>query len=367
FYSNGNHDEAIDVECDATGNIYVTGKRSGVNAFYDWATVKYDSNGNQLWADVYANAASFAYSEEPVELEIDVNGDIIVAGAAPFLSISNRDYYVIKYNPTGSRIWESPFANANPNSDEYPVDMALDSVGNVYLVGNSVGNGTGQDIVAVKFNASGQFQWQVRLDSISQTDYARSIVFDNSNNSILVAGDLTVSTSGFLKRDWVVARYDLNGALLNKIILDGPASDFDLPADMVVDANGTLGLTGMYSIHAGGYLNGDQVTVTMDGSLATDWLRYSNGNSFTDDQVADLFVDAAGNSYVTGFTRGGDNTVEDLVVVKFDSQGVKKWSYVYQGLVEKSSDKGIAITVDANQVVYVTGTIDTSGGASYRD
>ena len=367
FYSNGNHDEAIDVECEPTGNIYVTGRRSGVNAFYDWATVKYDSNGNQLWADVYANAASFAYSEEPVELEIDSNGDILVAGFAPFLSTSNSDYYVIKYNPSGSRIWEAPFANANPNSDEYPVDMALDSVGNVYVVGNSVGNGTGQDIVAVKFNTNGQFQWQVRLDSISQTDYARSIVFDNSSNSIIVAGDLTVSISGFLKRDWVVARYDLSGALLNKRILDGPANDFDLPADMVVDANGTLGLTGMYSIHSGGYMNGDQVTVTMDGSLATDWLRYSNGNSFTDDQVADLFVDAAGNSYITGFTKGGDNTLEDLVVVKFDSQGFKKWSYVYQGSVEKSSDKGIAITVDANQVVYVTGTVDTSGGSLYRD
>ncbi|MFN9596675.1 MAG: T9SS type A sorting domain-containing protein [Bacteroidota bacterium] len=367
FYSNGNHDEAMDVECDASGNIYVTGRRSGVNAFYDWATVKYDNNGTQLWADVYANATSFAYSEEPVDLEIDASGDIVVAGAAPFLSASNRDYYVIKYNPSGSRLWEAPFANANPNSDEYPVDMALDSLGNVYLIGNSVGNGTGQDVVTVKFNASGQFQWQARLDSISQTDYARSIVYDNLNNSIIVAGDLTVSISGFLKRDWVVARYDLNGALLNKRILDGPASDFDLPADMVVDANGILGLTGMYSIHAGGYLNGDQVTVKIDGSLATDWLRYSNGNSFTDDQVADLYVDAAGNSYVTGFTKGGDNTLEDLAVVKFDSQGAKKWSYVYQGLVEKSSDKGIAITVDANQVVYVTGTVDTSGGTSYRD
>jgi hypothetical protein len=36
-------------------------------------------------------------------------------------------------------------------------------------------------------------------------------------------------------------------------------------------------------------------------------------------------------------------------------------------LVEKSSDKGIAITVDANQVVYVTGTVDTSSGSSFRD
>jgi uncharacterized delta-60 repeat protein len=367
FYSNGNHDEAIDVECDASGNIYVTGRRSGVNAFYDWATVKYDSNGNQLWADVYTNAASFAYSEEPVDLDIDVNGDVLVAGFAPFLSTSNRDYYLIKYTSSGSKLWESPFANPTPNSDEYPVDMALDAGGNAYLIGNSVGNGTGQDICAVKFNGSGQFQWQVRLDSISQTDYARSIVVDPATSTVVIAGDLTVSTSGFLKRDWVLARYDFSGSLIEKRIYDGPASDFDLPADLTINANGSMAAVGMFSVHAGGFLNGDRICMRFNGGLNPDWIAYGNGNSFADDQLSDMYVDEAGNSYVTGFSRGGDNTFEDLVVAKLDSSGAFQWSYVFQGLVEKSSDKGVAITVDANQVVYLTGTIDTSGGSSYRD
>ncbi|MFM7078192.1 MAG: T9SS type A sorting domain-containing protein, partial [Bacteroidota bacterium] len=319
------------------------------------------------WADVYANAASFAYSEEPVDLEIDVNGDVLVAGFAPFLSTSNRDYYLIKYTPTGTRVWESPFANTTPNSDELPVDMALDLNGNAYLIGNSVGNGTGQDICAVKFNAAGQFQWQVRLDSISQTDYARSIVVDPSTNTIIVAGDLTVSTSGFLKRDWVLARYDFAGSLVEKRIFDGPASDFDLPADMYINGNGSLAVVGMYSIHGGGFLNGDRICMRINNGLNPAWIAYGNGNSFADDQLSDLFVDENGNSYVTGFSRGGENTLEDLLVVKLDSSGTVQWSYVYQGSVEKSSDKGIAIAVDANQVVYVTGSVDTSGTSSYRD
>ena len=366
FYSGGNHDEAMDVECDASGNIYVTGRRSGVNPFFDWATIKYDPAGNQLWADVFANPSA-VYSEEPVELELDSNGDIVVAGFAPFLSTSNRDYYVIKYSPSGSRIWEAPFANTNPNSDDYPVDMTVDASGNIFITGNSIGNATGQDICTVKFNAAGQFQWQARIDSISQSDYARSVVVDPVSGHIMVAGDITVANTGFLKRDWVIARYDQSGNLIQKRTFDGPASDFDLPADMAVNSSGVVGITGMFSIHSGGYLSGDIVTAYLDNNLASIWLRYTNGNSFTNDQTSDLFVDAAGNSYVTGFTRGGDNTNEDLVVVKFDNQGNRLWSYLYQGLTEKSSDKGIAITVDANQIVYVTGTTDTSGGNTYRD
>ncbi|MFZ9942151.1 MAG: T9SS type A sorting domain-containing protein [Bacteroidia bacterium] len=366
FYSNGNHDMAVDVVCDNTGNVFVTGRRSGVNPFYDWATLKYDASGNQLWVDVFGNAI-VGYSEEPTKIALDSNGDLVVVGLAPFLSTSNRDYYLIKYNSAGSRLWESPYTFNNSGGDDYPLDMDLDLSGNIYVTGNSIGNATAYDIMTVKFNAAGQFQWTARLDSIQQSDYARSVEVDPSTGDVVVLGDMTVSNAGILKRDWVLARYSSAGSLIKKSFFDGPANDFDPAADLAISNGGDVVATGMVTIHGGGFVSGDQLTIRMNGLFTPIWSRFSNGNSFADDQLSDLYVDAFGNAYVTGFSKGGENTLEDFVVAKFNAQGSLAWTYLFQGFSEISSDKGIAITGDINGRVYVTGSVDSLGGNSVRN
>jgi hypothetical protein len=43
-------DEALALAIDASDNIYVTGSTAGSGTSNDYATVKYDRDGNQLWA-----------------------------------------------------------------------------------------------------------------------------------------------------------------------------------------------------------------------------------------------------------------------------------------------------------------------------
>ena len=82
-----------------------------------------------------------------------------------------------------------------------------------------------------------------------------------------------------------------------------------------------------------------------------------------EDKGTDIAVDSSNNVYVTGFTLGGlDNNTSsggtDLILVKYNSSGVKQWT---QQLGSSSSQiQGQGVTVDSSNYIYITG--NTRGG-----
>lgn len=63
-----------------------------------------------------------------------------------------------------------------------------------------------------------------------------------------------------------------------------------------------------------------------------------------------LAADTAGNAYVTGVTTAG--ATEDVLTVKYDSQGSVQWAVTYDG---GDIDRGFAVAVDGGGNVYVSG------------
>ena len=55
-------DNAVALVVDAAANIYVTGNSFNAANNTDYATVKYDSNGNQLWSFTMGRAAKNDYA-----------------------------------------------------------------------------------------------------------------------------------------------------------------------------------------------------------------------------------------------------------------------------------------------------------------
>src|SRR5262245_13510222 len=83
------------------------------------------------------------------------------------------------------------------------------------------------------------------------------------------------------------------------------------------------------------------------------WVKRQNGNPTPEDFSRDLVVDAHCNAYVTGYSKGVGTGI-DIAIVKYNSDGVKKWARRYNG-PGNDSDGANAIADDHNGNVYVTG------------
>src|SRR3972149_4839771 len=147
------HDYAHALAVDGQGNVYVTGESMGSDSCYDYATMKYDSNGQQLWVARYngpANDVDTAFG-----LAVDGQGNVYVTGYSRGIGTS-YDYATIKYDRKGNRLWLAHY-NGPGNASDSAHSLAVDRLGNVYVTGRSYGNG--DDYATIKYDGDGHQLW----------------------------------------------------------------------------------------------------------------------------------------------------------------------------------------------------------------
>src|SRR4051812_1127345 len=66
--------------------------------------------------------------------------------------------------------------------------LALDSGGNVYVTGSSMGAGTGNDYLTIKYNTAGVKQWEVRYNGAANLDDDAFSVAADTNGNVYVTG-----------------------------------------------------------------------------------------------------------------------------------------------------------------------------------
>ena len=339
-------DDAYAMAVDDSGNVYVTGHSFGPTP-PDYATIKYDPSGNELWVKRYdgpGNSGDYAYA-----IAVDGSGNVYVTGMSIGTGTAG-DYATIKYHPNGDTAWVRRY-NGPPNGWDYARAMAVDDSRSVYVTGMSIGTWSGPDYVTIKYDSSGNELWTERYNGSGDSwDYARAITVDGAGN-VLVTG---YSVGSGTRCDYATMKYYPDGGQVPgwPKRYNGPGNDYDYARALAVDGSGNVYVTGD-SWGTGTAF--DYATIKYDSSGNELWVERYDGSANNVDYANAIAVDDSGNVYVAGQSRGSGIDF-DYVTIRYYPNGdvAPGWPKTYDGS-GNWDDCANAIAVKGSGNVYVTG------------
>ena len=347
-------DGAGAVVVDSSGNVYVTGssRSSGIDS--DSATIKYNSSGVEQWVARYNGTGND--DDGTGSIAIDSSGNVYVTGSSVGLE-TNKDYITIKYNNSGVEQWVARY-NGTSDYEDGADSIAIDSSGNVYVTGYSHGSGTYDDYVTIKYNNAGVEQWIARYNGIANdSDYANAIAIDSSGN-VYVTG----SSEGLgIYFDYVTIKYNNEGVEQWVERYNATTANYsDGASAIAVDSSGNVYVTG--SSRDLGNID-DYATIKYNSLGVEEWVARYCGVENGYDYAFAIAIDSSRNVYVTGASAGSGTNL-DYVTIKYNNEGVEQWVARYNG-PGNEDDSATTISVDNLGNVYVTGY--SYGSGTYDD
>jgi len=196
FYNGPSNDNDFGkaITLDASSNILVTGYSFQTNNWFDFLTLKYTTAGVLNWTARYNNAAN--RYEEANDIVTDPSGNVYVTGQSQAIGNNSTpaDYATVKYDATGTQLWISRY-DGGVNADDRAYAIALDDSLNVYVTGYSIANTT-SDYVTIKYNNQGNMIWNMRYDGpAGNSDQAAAMAVNSTNGDVYITGKSANNTN----------------------------------------------------------------------------------------------------------------------------------------------------------------------------
>lgn len=343
-------DQANSIAVDASGNVFVTGQSDGdatAAVDEDYATVKYNSSGIQQWVMRYDNNGA---TDRAVKVLAGISGNIYVTGRSD--NGTDDDFITIKYSTSGIVVWMSTFDNGDNDKADA---MAIDTAENVYVTGRS-NDGTYDDILTIKYNSSGAEQWVggVLFDGAGQNDDRPTAITVDGSGNVYVTGKCDADNTTNTNNNIVTIKYNASGSQLWSASYAGAGNGNDAPTGIAVDGSGNVLVCGEYDADISTTVtNNNSVTISYTSSGTQSWTKTYNGSSNLSDGAEAIAVDLSGNIFVAG-NSDNTNTQKDGLVIAYTSSGTETFVKNYNGKGD-NSDNVSKIVLDAADNSYIAG------------
>jgi hypothetical protein len=347
----------------AFGSTTLTNAATGTSDFY---LVKYNASGAVVWVrqaggiiddigkcittDVSGNIYVAGYFA----------GSTITFGSFTLSNsnLGNFDLFLVKYDTNGNVLWAKKAGGTN---DEIPSGICIDGGGGVVVTGNfhsptmtmppfSLTNAspTNPDIFIARWSSSGTPRF-LKGAGKSGNDIGWSIASDGGAK-LFVGGSFTSDTLLFGttalvnpapgNEDIFAAAYDTSGAVVYAKRFGG--TDTDVAYGITADASGNAFLVGQWrsdTIYFGATMftapsNYNVFITKLDASGNVVWAQNPAGNGA--DYGRSIVADASGNLYIAGDFGGSSITFGSTVltspsgtrlfVAKYDASGNAQWA-----------------------------------------
>jgi hypothetical protein len=154
----GGSQQATGLAMDSGTNLLVTGifgytytqnSPYGFNVYYCYATSKLNSAGAIIWTSYYP-PSPFGFGGANA-ITVDSANNVYVTGYSSATNF-NFDIVTIKYGSNGNQVWLQRY-NGPGNGNDAGNAIAVDNSGNVYVTGYDTLPGGGTEIVTIKYSA----------------------------------------------------------------------------------------------------------------------------------------------------------------------------------------------------------------------
>jgi len=304
---------------DAAGNEYLAWSATGSG----FVVQKYSPSGALVWSQVDSTGNGFAIASSlalsPDETDVAVTGS--VSGGATWITAT--------YNATtGVRRWQVTAAEGT-----FARDVVVDAT-RVYVTGQGV---TEPGTPAMKYfltvvaydRATGARLWRTDKKPADAYDAAGLWMAKAPDGSIVVTGQ---ASRGFL--DWYTVAFETNGAVRWEAVRDGGLNTDEIPAGVLVMADGTTVVTGRGGPNLpGGYWPGVTAGYSSNGTLL--WEGFSKLPTVWATSLPNGDVCATGgyDALITCFrVSGGFTSLEPVAVMSATpSTGIAPLTVAFDG------------------------------------
>jgi uncharacterized delta-60 repeat protein len=278
---------------------------------------------------------------------LDSSDNIYITGWTANFGGIRDDICLLKYNPTGELQWNYTWGGADYHDDAYAI--GLDSSDNIYLAGETRSFGAlGKDICLLKYNSMGELQWNYTWGGASN-DAAYAIGLDSSDNIYLAGG---TSSFGALGVDLCLLKYNPSGELQWNYTWGG--ANYDYANAIALDSSDNIYLVG--STQSFGALGRDVCLLKYNTMGELQWNYTWGGNG--DDYGNAIGLDSSDNIYLVGSTQSFGALGRDVCLLKYNTMGELQWNYTWGG---NEDDWAYAIGLDSSNNIYLAGDTKSFG------